>query len=405
VTNSIINSDGYARYWQLDPGVEFLNHGSFGACPLPVLAAQARLREQLERQPVRFFTRELEPLLDAARAELAAFLDAAPTELVFVPNATTGVNTVLRSVALGAGDELLTTDHAYRACRNAVDVVGQATGAQVVIAEVPFPLETEERVIESVMARVSPRTRLALIDHVTSPTALVLPLQRLVRELAQRGVPTLVDGAHAPGMVDLSLRGLGAAYYTGNCHKWLCAPKSVAFLYVAPEHQLQTRPLTISHGASSTRADRSRFLQEFDWVGTSDPTPALCVPEAIRFLGSCLPGGFAALRARNRALALHARDALCHALSIAKPCPDSMIGSMAALPLPDALGAVRAARSSTGIDPLQDHLLENYAIEVPVSTWPTAPHRLLRISAQLYNRESQYEKLARALRALLESDV
>src|SRR5437899_2272875 len=199
-----------ARFWTLDPAVTFLNHGSFGACPRPVLEAQQRLRERLERQPVRFFVRDLEPLLDDARSALAAFLGADPEGLVFVTNATTAVNAVLRSLALAPGDQLLVTDHAYNACRNALDFVAAAAGARVVVVPVPFPLASADAVVEAVLAQVTPHTRLALLDHVTSPTGLVLPIERLVRALAARGIDTLVDGAHAavplPDGADAPLR-------------------------------------------------------------------------------------------------------------------------------------------------------------------------------------------------------
>src|SRR5947199_81994 len=195
-----------ARLWTLDPAVTFLNHGSFGACPRPVLDVQQRLRERLERQPVQFLVRDLEVLLDDARRALAAFLGADPAGLVFVPNATTGVNAVLRSLALAPGDQLLVTDHAYNACRNALDFVAAAARAEVVVVPVPFPLASADAVVAAVLARATPRTRLALLDHVTSPTGLVLPIERLVRELAGRGVDTLVDavplrarGAPLPG--------------------------------------------------------------------------------------------------------------------------------------------------------------------------------------------------------------
>jgi isopenicillin-N epimerase len=386
----------HAHHWLLDPSVDFLNHGSFGACPRQVLQAQAELRTRLEREPVRFYLRELEGLLDAARAELGQLLDAEPTDLAFVPNATTGVNTVLRSLRWQAGDELLTTNHAYAACRNALDFAAREAGARVVVAEIPFPVRSDDEVVAAVLERVSPRTRLALLDHVTSPTALVLPIARLVAELEARGVDTLVDGAHAPGMVELSLRRIGAAYYTGNCHKWLCAPKSVAFLHVRKERQARIRPLTISHGASATRGDRSRFLLEFDWTGTLDPTPALCVPIAIRFLDSLLPGGLPALRERNRTLALEARTLLCRALGSAPPCPEAMLGSMASVRLPAARAAAPAP-SPFALDPLQDLLLAQHGIEVPVMSWPAPPQRLLRVSAQLYNHRAQYQRLAEAL--------
>src|SRR5213083_2109022 len=281
-----------ACFWTLDPAVAFLNHGSFGACPRPVLEAQQRLRERLERQPVRFFVRDLEPLLDDARSALAAFLGADPEGLVFVTNATTAVNAVLRSLALAPGDQLLVTDHAYNACRNALDFVAVAARAEVVVVPVPFPLASADAAVEAVLARATPRTRLALLDHVTSPTGLVLPIERLVRELTGRGVDTLVDGAHAPGMLPLDLGALGAAYYTGNCHKWLCAPKGAGFLHVRRDRQDGIVPTTISHGLTYPRTDRSRFQLLFGRTGTSDPTPALCVPTALRFLPSLVPGGW-----------------------------------------------------------------------------------------------------------------
>ena len=389
--------------WALDPEVAFLNHGSFGATPLPVLEAQRALRARMEAEPVRFFIRELGQLLDDARAALGAFIGAAAEDVAFVPNATTGANAVLRSLPLAAGDEILTTDHAYGACRNAADFVAERTGARVVVAPVPFPLASPGEVIEAVLAHVGPRTRLALLDHVTSPTALVMPIARLVGALAERGVETLVDGAHAPGMVDLDVRAVGAAYYTGNCHKWLCAPKGAGFLYVRRDRQATVRPTVISHGATSARTDRSRFLLEFEWTGTQDPSPYLCVPEAIRLLGTALAGGWPALRARNHALAIEARNVLCRALRVAPPAPDSMLGSMATVSLPES--QLRSSSLPPPFDPLQDALLERFATEVPVFPWPGTPRRVVRISCQLYNTIEQYERLAAALVELSRSGV
>jgi isopenicillin-N epimerase len=385
----------YASHWSLDPQVVFLNHGSFGACPRAVLEAQNALRERMERQPVQFFARDLEGLLDEARAALAAFVGAAANDLAFVPNATAGANAVLRSLDLAAGDELLTTDHVYGACRNALHYVAERSGARVVIAPVPFPLRDPGEVTEAVLAAVTSRTRLALLDHVTSPTGLVLPIAELVRLLDARGVPTLVDGAHALGMLPLDLAAVGAAYYTGNCHKWLCAPKGAGFLHVRRDLQTTVRPLAISHGARLPRTDRSRFLLEFDWTGTQDPTPYLAVPAAIRVMGGMLPGGWDALRDHNRSLALAARRTLCAALDVPLPAPDAMIGSLASIPIAD--GAPEAPSSALYCDPLQDALRQRAAIEVPVIPWPAPPRRLLRISAQLYNVAADYERLARAL--------
>jgi isopenicillin-N epimerase len=216
----------FAGYWALDPDVSFLNHGSFGACPRAVIEEREALYRVLERQPVEFLVRRLAERFDGARSALAVFLGADPEDLVAVANATSGVNTVLRSLSFSPGDELLTTDHAYNACRNALEHTAERWGARVVVARVPFPLESPGQVEETVLAAVTPRTRLALLDHVTSPTGLVFPIESLVPRLAERGVDTLVDGAHAPGMLPLHLGALGAAYYTGNCHKWTSRPPS-----------------------------------------------------------------------------------------------------------------------------------------------------------------------------------
>ena len=378
------------RLWRLDPQVAFLNHGSFGACPIRVLEFQRALQDRMEREPVKFLHRELEGLLDHARTALAQFVGAEPDNLVFVSNATEGVNSVLRSLEFKPGDELLVTDQEYNACRNALDAVARRCGATVVVAAIPFPLESAEHAIEAVVARISPRTRIALVDHVTSQTGMVLPIARIVAELAARGVDTLVDGAHAPGMVPLDMRSLGAAYYTGNCHKWLCAPKAAGFLHVRPDRQHLIHPLAISHGANSERTDRSRFLIEFAWTGTHDPTAALSVPEALKYMGSLLPGGWPAVMARNHELALTARELLCNALNVSPPCPAAMVGSLASLPLPDA-------------PPLQNVLCEKYGIELPIIFWPAHPKRLFRISAQLYNSLPQYERLVAALTKELKS--
>ena len=390
-------SGSWRALWPLDPSVTFLNHGSFGACPRAVLEEQSRLRDRLEAEPVRFLSRQLEGLLDGAREALGAFVGAPADDLAFVSNATSGVNTVLRSLDLGPDDEVVATDHTYNACRNALNAAGARAGARILVATLPFPVTAPEQVLEGVLARVGPRTRLALVDHVTSPTGLVLPIERLVRELAARGVDALVDGAHAPGMVPLDLRALGAAYYTGNCHKWICAPKGSGFLYVRRDRQKGIRPLVISHGANSPRTDRSRFRLEFDWVGTTDPTAYLTVPEAIRYMGSLLPGGWPALMAHNRATALVARDRLCAALGVPPPAPDSMIGSLAALPVPEGFPPAGVDGEK---DPLHLALFERFGLELPVFTWAALACRILRISAQIYNSAADYERLCEALTAL-----
>ncbi|MEH1989299.1 aminotransferase class V-fold PLP-dependent enzyme [Nostoc sp.] len=379
--------------WSLDSTVTFLNHGSFGACPKQVLEFQQRLRSQIEHEPLRFFGREWEPLLDDARSKLAAFVGADVQDLVFVPNATTGVNSVLRSLTFSPEDEILTTNHEYNACRNALDFIASRTGARVVVAKVPFPIDSPQQIVAAVIERVSAKTRLALLDHITSQTGLIFPIQELAKELQQRGVDTLVDGAHAPGMISLDLREIGATYYSGNCHKWLCAPKGAAFLYVRRDKQSEIRPLTISHGTNSPRTDKSRFQLEFDWTGTDDPTAYMCVPEAIAFMGSLLPGGWTELRQQNHQLVLQGRRLLCEALEVQPLCPKEMIGSMAVVPMPTTW-------ENRDFMSIHDELFDKFGIQVQVMPWQEKPRLLVRISAQIYNTLEQYEYLAKVLKGL-----
>jgi isopenicillin-N epimerase len=387
---------GGPEFWALEPEITFLNHGAFGSCPRPVLAQQRALQDRLEQQPVRFFVDEFEALWDAARAEVARFVGARMEDVVFVRNATEGVNILLRAFPLAAADEVLVTDHEYNACRNALEAVCAERAARVRVVSIPFPLTEAAVLMERFLDAIGPRTRLALLDHVTSPTGLVLPVAELGRALAARGVEVIVDGAHGPGLVPVELERLGVLGYAGNCHKWLCAPKGAGLLYVRSDFQARVRPLIISHGANSTRTDRSRFLLEFGWMGTMDPTPWLCVPEAIRALEPLLPGGWSEIRKRNRELAVRARRFLCGVLELDPPAPEPMLAAMAALPLP-AGTPTEAEQIRNGLDPLRNGLWERYRIEVPVFPWPRPPHRLLRISAHLYNAWADYERLAEAL--------
>lgn len=380
----------FGRYWMFDPEITFLNHGAFGACPIPILEKQYQFRQQLEQQTFHFFVREYEALLDQARQELACFVGANPEELVFVPNATTGINAVLRSLSFSEQDELLTTNHEYNACRNVLEFVAERTNAKIIIADIPFPVESSEQIIERLMEKVSPRTKLVLIDHITSQTGLIFPIREIIQKLNNLGIDTLIDGAHAPGMLRLNLQEMGATYYTGNCHKWLSAPKGAAFLCVKLNKQSLIRPVTISHGANSPRSDRSRFFLEFDWTGTPDPSAYLCIPEVIKFLGSLLPGGWSELINTNHNLAIQARKILAEKLEISLPCPDEMIGSMAVLPL---------GKRWQHFSDLNQKLWDEYRIEVPMMPWDDENKPLMRISAHVYNHLYQYEYLAEVLSA------
>jgi isopenicillin-N epimerase len=379
----------------LDPNVAHLNHGAFGTCPQEVLDAQSAIRARLEHNPLHFFVRELEGLLDESRGALTPLLGTRPENLVFVRNATEGVNTVLASFPFEPGDEVLFTDHVYAACCNAAEHWAPRRGAVARRVALPFPVASSAQVTECVLAAVGPNTKLALLDHVTSPTGLILPIAELVAALEARGIRVLVDGAHAPGMLPLSLETLGASFYTGNFHKWCFAPKGAAFLWVRPDLQAQVRPLVISHGASSPRTDRSRFQLEFDWTGSSDPSAALSLPTALRVLETAMPGGLAGLRAHNHELVVAARESLRSVLGTPPACPPEMLGSLAAVLLPEQTPKTPTAQE------LYLALVERHTIEAFVVPWPGRVSGFVRISAQIYNRLGQYERLGSALRSEL----
>ena len=382
--------------WLLDPQITFLNHGSFGACPRPVLEEQDRLRLRLEREPVAFFNHDYRPLLDAARAALASFAGADSAGLVFVTNATAGVNAVLQSHPLAPGDEILVTNHGYGACTNAAMFTAERRGACVRHARVPFPLDTDDAIVDAVLREVTPRTRLALIDHVTSPTALIFPVARLVAELEGRGVACLIDGAHAPGMLPLAVGGLGASYYTGNCHKWMCCPKGAAFLWTREDHRAGLKPGVISHGLTCPTVDRSRLHHLFDWPGTYDPTAVLAIPRAIAAMEGLVEGGWDALRRRNHDAACRARELLCAGLNFAPCAPPDLLGSMASILLPPGFGGFCSDGSI--IPPLQRWLFDVHRVEAPVFPWEGGRF-IVRVSAQLYNTEEDYARLRDALLA------
>ncbi len=377
-----------AELFTLDPTVVHLNHGSFGACLRPVQREQDDRRAQLEAATMRYFVRDWQGELDAARAAVAGFVGADPAGLVFVPNATTGVATVLASLRLAPGDELLATDHTYRACRLALERTAAATGARVVIAALPWPAPDAAAVTAAIVGAATARTKLALIDHVTSATAMILDIAAVVAGLAARGVDTLVDGAHAPGQVALAIEALGAAYYVANGHKWLCGAKGGAFLAVRADRRDGLHPLVTSHGFSPSYGPANRLWAEHDWTGTHDPTPYLVLPLAIATLDG-RRGGWAGIRARNHALAIAGRARIAEQLGAGAMAPDDLHGSMAVIPVQLPAGATAVA--------IERQLLEA-GWEVPVIDGPGG-QALVRVSAHLYNHLGEYDGLGVALAA------
>ena len=382
-------------FWALDPTWVHLNHGSYGACPRPVLAEQSRLRTRLEANPTRWFDEEYPAAVERARARLAEFVGSSAAALAFVANATSGVNTALRAVAarLAPGDQVLVTDTAYHACRNAVESIAALHRLDVVVATVPERLAGPDEVVRAVLAAAGPRTRVALLDHVTSADAVVYPIRALVAALEPR-VTVIVDGAHAPGMVELDVDAVGASFYTGNCHKWLCAPKGAAFLCVGEAWRDAVTPLTISHGWSDPRgADEGRFHGQFDWPGTTDPTAWLCVPAALDAIGDLRPGGWAQVRAEGHDRVLAGARVLGDAFGTEPLVPASMIGSMVVVPLSGP-----AARF--GPDELTA-LARTHRIEAKFAPGRgSAAATGIRLSAHLYNDARDYERIAAVLTAV-----
>lgn len=381
--------------WGLEEDRVFLNHGSFGATPTAVREEQRKWQDLMENEPVRFFEDLMPGILQTTREKLASFLSCDADDLALVENATSGVNTVLRSLQFAPGDEILVPDHAYQACRNTIDFVAQRWGAKVVTVNIPFPINDPQQAVDAIMGGVTDQTRLAMIDTVTSPTGLLMPFEQLVSMLEGRGVEVMLDAAHGIGMVPLNLNELGASYTTSNCHKWLCAPKGSAFLHVRKDKQAAIHPLTISHGMTFPLGDTTRFRHEFDWTGTRDISAHCALPTAIDHLADVLEGGWPSIMEHNHELALQGRDILCEALGLEKPCPDEMVACIATLILP-------SENKSGGIplhepDPLHTILSEKYGIQIPVWSWPSPEGRFIRISAQLYNSEEEYHYLAWAL--------
>jgi len=363
--------------WALAPDVVHLNHGSFGGCPRAVLEASAALRARLEAAPMRFFVLEWQAELDRARGALAEFVRAPDDRLAFVPSATAGVQIALDSTAVAAGDELLILEDGYRACKNQLARLADERGARIVTVPMPRPFDADQ-LVDDVRRAVTPRTRIAVLDHITSPTAIVVPLERLLPLLA--GVAVIVDGAHAPGQLALDVGALlaqGVAWYAGNNHKWLCAPKASGFVVAAAPGG--AHPLVLSHGASAEYGPPNRFHALLDWPGTHDPTAHLSVPAAIATIAE-LGDGWPRTIAHNHALALE----LCARVGGTPIAPAASIGTMVAMPI-ELAGAH---------DALQISLLRD-GFEVPIIATPRGP--LLRVSAHLYNRADEADRLAAAL--------
>lgn len=386
--------------WQLGPDILYLDHGAFGACPAAVSKRQEEVRRRIERNPHDFYERAYVSECQASREALAGFVDADPADLVLLPGATHGMNVVIQSLRFSPGDEILTTNHAYSSVCLALDRATRRDGSRVVVVDIPLEVAGPDVLVQRILACVTPRTRFAVIDHVPSRSAIVFPIREIVRELAQRGVDTLVDGAHAPGMIPLSLTSINAAYYVANCHKWMCNPRGVGFLHVRRDRAQTMAPLVVGRSPYVVERDKHSKLQhDFGWMGTHCPSALLCLPSSIKQLQTVMPGGLQHLMGRNHSLAVLARRLVCAVLGVPVPCPDDMIGTMATIPLPDSPGP-----ETEGMLPIQKALWHKHGICIPVYSWPAYPRRVIRLSVQAYNTLDQYFRLAGCLRAVLDEE-
>jgi isopenicillin-N epimerase len=376
----------------LDPEIVFLNHGSFGACPRPVFETYQTWQRELERQPVAFLGRQATTLLAHARSHLAAYLGVAADDVVYVPNPTTAINMVARSLHLRPMDEILTTDHEYGAMERTWRFVCRQTGARYVRQPLPLPATDADAWVEAFWQGVTKRTRVIFLSHITSPTALTLPVAAICQRARAAGVLSIVDGAHVPGHLPLHLPTIGADLYTGACHKWLCAPKGAAFLYAHPEVQAWLEPLVVSWGYESTQPSGSQFIDYHEWQGTRDLAAFLTVPAAIEFQAQ---HGWAAVRQQCHALACRTRQRLHSLTGLESICPES----------PQWFTQMFAARlpAHTDLEALKQRLYDDYRVEVPVVAWNG--QKLICVSLQGYNTPSDADILVEALARLLETAV
>jgi len=375
--------------FQLDPQVVFLNHGSFGATPKPVFAAYQEWQRRLERQPVKFLGRDLADYLQSARQALGAYLNAEAADLVFVPNATFGVNVVARSLALGAGDEVLTTDHEYGACDRTWQFLSQKRGFNYCRQTISLPATTPEAIVEQLWQGVTPQTKVIFLSHITSATAVRFPVEAICERARAAGILTLVDGAHAPGQIPLDLTAVGADFYTGNCHKWLMSAKGAGFLYARRAVQHLVEPLVVSWGWGAERpfTTNSDFLDYLEWTGTHDPAAYLSVPAAIQFQEEY---AWTAVRQQCHGLIQQALDRMSELTGLEPAyANDSFYGQMAIAPLP----------SIPDLMAFKTRLYDEFQVEAPCTKW--RDRQFIRISVQGYNTQSDIDALLAALQNLL----
>lgn len=386
----------FASEWSLNPDIVFLNHGSFGATPNYVLDRQRDYIRLLESSPVEFSVRSMYPLYYEAKKSLAEFVGTSENNIYFVPNTTIGVNHVLHNIK-EENKTWLTTNHAYGACANALGKIAELKNCQVIKADIPFPIDSEATILERIESAILPNTTIALIDYITSATAIVFPIKEIIKLLQSKNIKVIIDAAHAPGMIDFNIDDLDADYFIANCHKWICSPKGSAFVYVNPRHQAEFKPVFYSFHNDWDTDNARHWSNQFIWEGTKDYSAYFAVKDSLEFMPTLIDGGWDAIKKHNRDLAIQGAKIIANKLSVSLPVPESMLGSIVNIPISDDIIPIVKFNYYTSI---KNELFDKYKIEVPTMLFP-APHQYVRVSAQLYNSIEQYEYLADSLMSIV----
>jgi len=390
--------DNYRDLFPLKGGTTPLNHGSFGKCPLEIIRFRNELADEMEYLSTIFYTRKSRELIEMSRSILSDFIGTPSKDTVFVKNATTGVNTVINSISFEKNDEVVTTNLIYSSCRNLLEKMVKEKSIKVRTAEISLFPKNGEEIYQKIIGETTERTKLIFIDHISSESALIMPVKKIAEFAAKKGIAILVDGAHAPGMIPLDITELGVTYYTGNCHKWICAPKGAAFLYVKPEKQNEIKPLIISRFFNIGKTANERFQNAFFWQGTMDYISYICVGKTIEFIEESVNGGWKEVMKKNHKLVIIGRKIICKKLNIKDWAPDELTGSITTL----KLGSKKLIDEKTGLDIIQLELFDKFGIETLISTIYPTDDRILRLSAAIYNCEEDYEKLGEALKIISE---
>ncbi len=392
--NPLPKPSALATHWSMNPNIVYLNHGSFGGTPTYVTNSQRALQTEMEYEAIEYFIDKLPTYLNTSKLALANFVGTDANNIVYTQNTTTGINCILSSMPSQVGDEWLTTNQSYGACVHALKQYAYQKGCTVVTAQIPYPVQNDVEIVAAFEAAITPKTKVALVDYITSATALILPIKKIITLLQSKGIKVVVDAAHAPGMVNFSIDELQPNYFVANCHKWICSPKGSAFMYVAPQHQDDVKPLVISHYNDTAEGTAAHWSNQFMWDGTHDYSTYITVKTALEYMPTLIEGGWAAIKNHNHNLVLTAAHTIANALQVQLPTTDAMVGSIVNIPMPNGKKPKHSFHSNTE---LKNILFEKYKIEVPIFMYPHAPQQWLRLSAQLYNSMEQYNYLLACL--------